>query len=123
MPHLKKSIGLLALALSIGAIAQEQTAPQRVCTGRVVILSTNIAQEGIGEWGFAALIEADGHRILFDTGARPDTVIKNAREMKINLTDIRDLVLSHSHADHTGGIMTLRRELAKENGAALWRTR
>jgi len=121
MSHLKKAIALLALVLSVAAVAQEPTSPQRVRKGRVVILSSNIAQEGIGEWGFAALIEADGHRILFDTGARPDTVLKNAREMKINLSDIRDLVLSHSHADHTGGIMTLRRELAKENAGALSR--
>lgn len=121
MTHLKKSIGLLALILGVAAVAQEPTSAQRVRTGRVVILSSNIAQEGIGEWGFAALIEADGHRILFDTGARPDTVLKNAREMKMNLSDIRDLVLSHSHADHTGGIMTLRRELARENAVALSR--
>ena len=32
---------------------------------------------GVGEWGFAALVEADGRRILLDTGAAPDTVLKN----------------------------------------------
>ena len=36
---------------------------------------------GVGEWGYAALVEADGHRLLFDTGARPDTVLKNAEEL------------------------------------------
>jgi hypothetical protein len=34
-----------------------------------------------GQWGFAALVVADGHRILFDTGARPDTVLNNVREL------------------------------------------
>ena len=43
---------------------------------------------GIGEWGFAALAEADGRRILFDTGGRPDTIVINARELGIDLDGI-----------------------------------
>lgn len=35
---------------------------------RITVLSTMLADRGIGEWGFAALVEADGRRILFDTG-------------------------------------------------------
>jgi len=35
--------------------------------------------EGIGEWGFSALVEADGHHVLRDTGGHPDTVLQNAR--------------------------------------------
>jgi hypothetical protein len=46
---------------------------------------TSTADSGIGEWGFAALVEADGHRILFDTGARPDTVLRNARALGVEL--------------------------------------
>ena len=45
---------------------------------------------GIGEWGFAAVLEADGRRILIDTGARPETVLKNVAEMKIDLSDITE---------------------------------
>ena len=39
---------------------------------------------GMGEWGPSALIEADGHRVLLDTGAHPDTVLQNARDLKID---------------------------------------
>jgi len=81
-----------------------------------------LADAGIGEWGFSALVEADGRRILFDTGARPDTVLKNAWEMGVDLANVTELILSHSHADHTGGFIALRRELAKSNPAALSRT-
>jgi len=88
---------------------------------KITILSTMLADSGIGEWGFAALVEADGHKILFDTGARPNTVLENARELKINLADVQDVVLSHFHDDHTTGLITLRRELAKSNPAALSR--
>jgi len=88
---------------------------------RVTVLSTMLADKGVGEWGFAALIEADGRRILFDTGARPQTVLQNAQEMGIDLSDITDVILSHNHDDHTGGLVTLRRELSQKNPAALSR--
>jgi 7,8-dihydropterin-6-yl-methyl-4-(beta-D-ribofuranosyl)aminobenzene 5'-phosphate synthase len=63
----------------------------------------------------------DGQRILFDTGARPETVLQNARELGVDLTGVRDLVLSHNHSDHTGGLVTLRREFMKKDPAALGR--
>lgn len=88
---------------------------------KITILSTMLADSGIGEWGFSALVEADGNRILFDTGARPTTVLENARELKIDLSNVRDVVLSHHHADHVGGLMTLRQELSKTNPAAMSR--
>lgn len=92
-----------------------------VKTLKITILSTMLADDGIGEWGFSALVESDGHKILFDTGARPDTVLENAKELKIDLSDVQDVVLSHFHDDHTTGLMTLRREYAKKNPAALSR--
>lgn len=87
----------------------------------ITILSTMLADQGVGEWGFAALVEADGRRLLFDAGYRPETVLRNARELGIDLSTVTDVVLSHHHGDHTGGLVTLRRELAKTNPAALSR--
>jgi 7,8-dihydropterin-6-yl-methyl-4-(beta-D-ribofuranosyl)aminobenzene 5'-phosphate synthase len=93
---------------------------ERVSSVRVIVLSTMLADtKGVGEWGFAALVEADGHRLLFDTGARPETVLHNARELGVDLADVRDVVLSHHHGDHTGGLLTLRRELGKTHPEAL----
>ncbi len=91
---------------------------------KVTVLSTMLAGDpgaGIGEWGFAALVEVDGRRFLFDTGARPDVVLANARELGIDLSDVTDVILSHNHADHVGGLVTLRRELRTANPAALSR--
>jgi glyoxylase-like metal-dependent hydrolase (beta-lactamase superfamily II) len=76
---------------------------------------------GVGEWGFAALVEIDGRRLLFDTGARPQTVLDNARELGIDLSGVTDVVLSHHHWDHTGGLLALREALSKKNPAALSR--
>ena len=78
-----------------------------------------LSDDGIGEWGFAALVEADGHRILVDTGAKPDTVLLNVRELHLDLSDVRDVILTHNHDDHVGGLLTLRREFMKKNPSAL----
>jgi 7,8-dihydropterin-6-yl-methyl-4-(beta-D-ribofuranosyl)aminobenzene 5'-phosphate synthase len=118
---------VLTLVGSTGALAQSPSAapsassPAELHSLKVTILSTMLANEGIGEWGFAALVEADGKKILFDTGARPNTVLENAKELKIDLNDVQDVILSHFHDDHTTGLMTLRREFAKSNPAALSR--
>jgi 7,8-dihydropterin-6-yl-methyl-4-(beta-D-ribofuranosyl)aminobenzene 5'-phosphate synthase len=117
----------LTLALATGALAQSASpspsvsAPAELHSLKVTILSTMLADEGIGEWGFAALVEADGKKILFDTGARPKTVLENAKELKIDLSGVQEVILSHFHDDHTTGLMTLCRELSKSNPAALSR--
>jgi 7,8-dihydropterin-6-yl-methyl-4-(beta-D-ribofuranosyl)aminobenzene 5'-phosphate synthase len=97
----------------------EREGSARIRSVDVVVLSTMLADSaGEGEWGFAALVEADGRRVLFDTGARPETVLKNAGELGIDLSGVEEVVLSH-HGDHTGGLVTLRRELARRNPKAL----
>jgi len=92
---------------------------RRVQSLKITVLSTMLADDGIGEWGFSALVEVDGRRILFDTGDRRDTVLKNAEELKIDLRTITDVVLSHHHDDHIGGLMTLREAVLKEAPKAL----
>jgi 7,8-dihydropterin-6-yl-methyl-4-(beta-D-ribofuranosyl)aminobenzene 5'-phosphate synthase len=88
---------------------------------KVTILSTMLADQGMGEWGFSALVEFDGRRILFDTGLRPETVLQNAHDLGIDLSSVTDVVLSHHHGDHTGGLLALRRELSKKSPAAMSR--
>lgn len=114
----KSAVSLLLLSLVLPVTAAE---PQhhRVKDLKITLLSTMMTQVGIGEWGFAALVEADGHRILFDTGLRPDTVLLNASRMKIDLSDVEEIVLSHNHGDHTGGLVHLRKELAAANDDAM----
>lgn len=103
-----------------GAIDDKPRATNTVKNLRVTILSTMLADgKGIGEWGFAALVEADGHRLLFDTGARPGTVLANVRELGVDLATVTDVVLSHHHGDHTGGLLTLRQELRPTNAQAV----
>ena len=93
----------------------------RVHSLKITILSTMLADDGLGEWGFSALVEADSHRVLVDTGARPRTVLENARELGIDLSTVQEVILTHNHSDHVGGLITLRQELMKANPAALSR--
>lgn len=99
----------------------ETTPPAQIRALKITILSTMLADEGIGEWGFSALVETGDHRVLVDTGARPQTVLQNARELGVDLASVQDVILTHNHDDHVGGLMTLRHELMKSNPAALSR--
>lgn len=98
-----------------------KNAPSTINELKITTLSTMLANRGIGEWGYAALVEADGKKILFDTGRKPETVLKNAEELGIDLSTVEDVFLSHNHGDHTGGLLTLRNELKKQNPKAMSR--
>ncbi len=60
-------------------------------------------------WGFAALVEAHGRRVLFDTGTGAAVLEHNAAKLGADLSRLDALVLSHEHFDHTGGIAVLGR--------------
>lgn len=59
------------------------------------------------DWGYSALIEYGGKRILFDTGDNPDILSHNAKAMKVDLSKLDFVVLSHRHSDHMGGLTYL----------------
>ena len=44
---------------------------------------------------------------------------RNARALKIGLGDVDQVVLSHHHGNHTGGLLALREQMKKEGRAAL----
>jgi 7,8-dihydropterin-6-yl-methyl-4-(beta-D-ribofuranosyl)aminobenzene 5'-phosphate synthase len=56
------------------------------------------------DWGYAALIEYAGKRILFDTGNNPDILEQNAMAKGIDLSKLDFVVMSHRHGDHMGGL-------------------
>ena len=61
------------------------------------------------DWGFAALVEYGGHRILFDAGNDGDVFARNVRALKVDLRRLDFAVVSHRHGDHTGGLPYLLR--------------
>jgi 7,8-dihydropterin-6-yl-methyl-4-(beta-D-ribofuranosyl)aminobenzene 5'-phosphate synthase len=59
------------------------------------------------DWGFAALVEYGGKRILFDTGNNARIFEHNVKAMRVDLRNLDFAVISHRHADHTSGITYL----------------
>lgn len=102
---------------ALAASAPAAAAPDEVGHLKITVLATMLADgKELGEWGFSALVEVDGHRVLFDTGMHSDVVLRNAESLKIDLGTIPDVILSHCHPDHVGGLLTLR-AAAKERAA------
>src|SRR5206468_6546090 len=59
------------------------------------------------DWGYAALVEYGGKRILFDSGNNPEILARNAKAKDIDLSKLDFVVISHRHGDHMGGLAYL----------------
>ncbi|WP_295888742.1 MBL fold metallo-hydrolase [uncultured Thiohalocapsa sp.] len=55
-------------------------------------------------WGFAALIETGGQRILFDSGSNGRVLLRNMAVLGVDPAALDLLFLSHPHWDHMGGL-------------------
>ena len=65
--------------------------------------NTYIDRYYTGEPAAAYYVEDGERNILFDTGYS-GAFIKNAEKMGIDLRNTTDIVISHGHNDHTGGL-------------------
>jgi len=76
---------------------------------RVTILydAFSDSKEIIKDWGFSALVEHDGKRILFDTGNNAATFEHNVKAIGVDLSKLDFVVISHRHTDHTTGLKYL----------------
>src|SRR6266487_6946214 len=61
------------------------------------------------DWGFSALVEHDGKRILFDAGNNAATFEHNVKALGVDLSKLDFVVVSHRHTDHTTGLKYLQR--------------
>ena len=110
---------LVSLASSTAAAAKDSTKAGSVA---VTILSSNLASGStVGEWGFSALVEVDGRCVLFDAGRYPDTVLRNAEALGVDLSCVTDVVLSHFHFDHTTGLLSILEHVRPKNPDAMRR--
>ena len=55
-------------------------------------------------WGLAFLIDDN---VLFDTGENGELLINNINSLHIDINQIKSIVISHDHWDHTGGLWDL----------------
>ena len=59
------------------------------------------------DWGFGCLAQTPELNVLFDTGANGTTLLNNMAALGCDPADLDSIVLSHAHADHTGGLAAL----------------
>ena len=97
------SLRALTVLLLFTGISSAETA------NRVTILYDSFGKApGVTlDWGFAALVEYGGKRILFDTGNNAKIFEHNVKALGVDLQKIDFVIISHRHADHTSGITYL----------------
>jgi 7,8-dihydropterin-6-yl-methyl-4-(beta-D-ribofuranosyl)aminobenzene 5'-phosphate synthase len=71
---------------------------------QIICDNTSINPDLKPDWGFAALIQAFGKNILFDTGASGEILLNNMHTLKIDPLIISDVFISNCHIDHIGGL-------------------
>lgn len=57
-------------------------------------------------FGFSALIynNLSKTHLLFDTGSKGDILVHNINKFNIKASEIKKVIISHNHYDHTGGL-------------------
>ena len=96
-----------ALSLAVSGVATAADPP--VAPARVTVLYDAFGPPSDlrKDWGFAALVEYGGRRILFDTGNDSAIFAHNARTLNVDLGRLDAVVISHRHGDHTSGLNAL----------------
>ena len=105
---------LFALAAAVGSIwvlsscATTQPTPTTTAAppARITVLYDAFGKDAAmtKDWGYAALVEINGKRILFDTGDDAAVLAKNVKAKGVDLTKLDFVVLSHRHSDHVSGL-------------------
>ena len=101
-----RHISLRALAVFIVLLAHMAVAGT---PNRVTILYDSFGKSPTltMDWGFAALVEYGGKRILFDTGNNAQIFEHNVKAAGVDLQKLDFVVMSHRHGDHMGGLAYL----------------
>lgn len=76
---------------------------------RVTVLCENCVFHNMGaiaEHGWSVYIETDHGNYLFDTG-QGKAIINNSLYFRKDLRSIQGIIISHHHADHTGGLLSV----------------
>jgi 7,8-dihydropterin-6-yl-methyl-4-(beta-D-ribofuranosyl)aminobenzene 5'-phosphate synthase len=99
------SVALLVL-LECGSVPSAAGANADPTTVQITVLYDAFGRNSAmqKDWGYAALVEYGGKRILFDTGNNPDILAQNAKAKGTDLAKLDFVVMSHRHGDHMGGL-------------------
>jgi len=74
---------------------------------RITTLAENLVMTRcLGQWGLSFLLEfvdakGDSRKVVFDTGIHKESLLYNIKQLKVDLSDVDCIVISHGHGDHT----------------------
>ncbi len=80
---------------------------------KTLVENTSISDEFKNQHGLSLYIETEEHKVLFDLG-QDNLFLENAKKLKINISEIDTVIISHGHYDHGGGL----KEFLKVNNIA-----
>lgn len=96
---------VLAAGLATTSGPQPGSAPARAQTRVTILVDAFGDRPGLRkDWGYSALVEHGGKRILFDAGNDADALRRNAEALGEDLRELDFVVISHRHGDHTDGL-------------------
>src|SRR5262249_33018789 len=98
------SLGALVVSVLLRAGMAAAETPNRVT---ILYDSFGKSPSVTMDWGFAALVEYGGKRILFDTGNNASIFEHNVKALGVDLGNLDFVVMSHRHGDHMGGLAYL----------------
>jgi 7,8-dihydropterin-6-yl-methyl-4-(beta-D-ribofuranosyl)aminobenzene 5'-phosphate synthase len=102
-------LAISAVVLGCAGPGAPTVAPPDPSQVRITVLYDAFGKQSAmqRDWGYAALVEYGGKRILFDTGNNADILAKNAKAKDVDLSRLDFVVMSHRHGDHMGGMSYL----------------
>jgi 7,8-dihydropterin-6-yl-methyl-4-(beta-D-ribofuranosyl)aminobenzene 5'-phosphate synthase len=98
---MRRLLFLVAFTLMVTTFPADAQQPARVTILYDAFGPTSALQK---DWGFAALVEYGGRRILFDTGNDAAIFARNLKQLAVDVTRLDAVVISHRHGDHTTGL-------------------
>jgi 7,8-dihydropterin-6-yl-methyl-4-(beta-D-ribofuranosyl)aminobenzene 5'-phosphate synthase len=108
-----KQTGILAGALivlfsMVNCAAPTQTVPSQTTkrANQITVIYDVFGKDASmkKDWGYSALVEVGGKRILFDTGNDAAIFANNVKAKGIDLRQLDFVVMSHRHSDHMAGL-------------------
>jgi 7,8-dihydropterin-6-yl-methyl-4-(beta-D-ribofuranosyl)aminobenzene 5'-phosphate synthase len=90
---------------------------QSVKSVKITTLADNVVYVSrlLGQFGFSAHLEIKDnkgkkHTVIFDTGSNKSSLLYNIRALKLDLSPLESIVLSHGHYDHTSATVEIARK-------------
>src|SRR5947207_3469784 len=97
--NLRAPIGMLFMILLSAGVVTKAAPPANRITILFDAFGRNPALKP--DWGFSALIEYNGKRILFDTGNDAAIFERNVKALRADLKKLDFVVISQRHGDYT----------------------